>query len=833
MTLFSKPSIIISNHEYQPLLFQFKNAHPDYDLKVLTKEEIFNHLAFSYKKDPIPFLISLGYSYSKAKRYVDILRKANDFSKNETLTSLFNRLKEQGYVSFDQYGVLMFSNKDVLVLEMDEDIEIKNVLTKNNIVFSNVHISDLGIKENEFDHEGNDKIIGPLVKQFDSKYQQFFYIYSDIRNRILKDPTLKDKIHLLVEPGDQFFEKIIGEILGIKNLLINRTCLISNNDVANKLGKIFVAKKFEFTEQEKENIYLKAMSDVVEKYGLNKLEFDFAFSNLNEILSATRYNDYTASKGISSGDNFYIMPDKLIYVTNFKFDSFYKEYSDDNVFDDETLLGIGINPSYVKTLLDRRLKFNYIKYNNVALFSYSSRHLTDSIYNSQFISDKSLGWENNIVHQTLNDSGVYTEEASKIYLCEQFDKAFDTSIEEEINSYNHDFKPFDVSKDFKKDTYSITDIERFYSCPFKYYLSKVLPYDDEDYSARIKGKLAHKIMEKIFDDDFDFEVEFEKGLKMCENSAQRDGYKIDKKTYAWIEVFHHWMKQFSVIFRNNIHNMNYVPLLGNKGTSEVRIPVEVYDDATGESHLFNCQIDRILFTENNGKNYYTILDYKTGAEEFDLSLIFAGQNLQLPLYYKAIETSFDKKDYVGDAIFGGIGIFHNYFRSFNKIVSGEEISQKSIQAASCVQGAFLSSEEYGNSIDRTSFTKKGTPSKGEFVNRNGLLFTDVDCHEPFFEANESGTKMNFTSMTELTTFVINNIIEQIEKNMFVIQPLSLNVTNYDPSRLVCSYCPYRNICFRNGKDMFDVYEFLQRKYLNQAIKLMLDEEEKEEEHLDA
>ena len=134
-SFYPNKNIIIADFDYQSALFLFKNRHPELDIKIISRNDLINKISYSFAKDPIPFLISKGIGYKKAKKYLDILLIA-EADKNEELNKLFNDLNENGYLTKDEYGLYELSNSHVYLFEMEQDIAIQEFLKRNGLAYS-------------------------------------------------------------------------------------------------------------------------------------------------------------------------------------------------------------------------------------------------------------------------------------------------------------------------------------------------------------------------------------------------------------------------------------------------------------------------------------------------------------------------------------------------------------------------------------------------------------------------------------------------------------------------------------------------------------------------
>ena len=139
-------NIIVADFDYQSALFLFKNAHPELDIKIISRNDLINKISYSFLKDPIPFLLNEGIGYKKAKKYLDILLTA-DASKNEELNNLFNKLDKEGYLVKDEYGAYELKDSHIYLFEMEEDTAIMELLKRNNFQYQSLSLEDLDLKQ--------------------------------------------------------------------------------------------------------------------------------------------------------------------------------------------------------------------------------------------------------------------------------------------------------------------------------------------------------------------------------------------------------------------------------------------------------------------------------------------------------------------------------------------------------------------------------------------------------------------------------------------------------------------------------------------------------------
>ena len=258
-SFYPNKNIIIADFDYQSALFLFKNRHPELDIKIISRNDLINKISYSFAKDPIPFLISKGIGYKKAKKYLDILLIA-EADKNEELNKLFNDLNENGYLTKDEYGLYELSNSHVYLFEMEQDHAIQGLLNRNNIEFKPLRLEDLELVK-------NNAYISPNIIYFENKMTQFFYIFSWMRDKARDNNNQKQRV---IVDGDEdlFYVKIMSELFHLPICYVEERPLISVKSVKDKINKIYQSKSFNFNEEELEDQDVKTLKELIEYLSL-------------------------------------------------------------------------------------------------------------------------------------------------------------------------------------------------------------------------------------------------------------------------------------------------------------------------------------------------------------------------------------------------------------------------------------------------------------------------------------------------------------------------------------------------------------------------------------
>ena len=777
----------------------------------MDRDGLISALGYSYNQDPLPLLIKEGIDYSSAKKYMQLLRIA-DVNKNEKLERVFNLLNDNGYLSQDDLGLYELKQYDIYLFEDDEDEEIINLLNKNELSYFLLHIDELDVPANgdySLTFSKNNQYANKEVKIFKNKFAQYLYIFSDIRRYVVDHYKKVNDVQVLIkDDADIYYVRLFSHLFKLPIYASYSINIISLPGIREKINQIYSQKSFIFTEEENNDERLKPLKEIIEHYELNEIkDFDYAYANLLEIVSSMSVNEMIDDKGIVITKRYSINDKAMTYITNFQYGEFYKVYDDKNVLTDEEMKKVGCNPSYNKTKLDRRKKLNYIRYNRIPFLSRVEQHGNDALFDSQFIEDFALDKQGLVVKEKINLEGYYTQEAHAIAVADHFDKQFVLFNVDEYRSYDHSFKG--LSKPYitnDKKMWYVTNLERYISCPYRYYLSNLLPIreQDDDFHIRAVGILIHKVFEHITHRDISFEDAFKEGREEYLKAMKCDGN--NKKEEAYLYALKKWTSLIYEVARDWFEHAN---IIDNPRDSEQAISFSL-KDREGNRYNFKGRIDKIIWSkdEQDNKTYYSIVDFKTGSESFVPDIVFLGQSSQLPIYYYAIENSLNKDGYTGGGTFGGFYIQHNYSISLKRFMANSGAKAyfhpNSIKNYIKLRGLGIGTPSYVRSIDDTGFTKTGIPSSngGTYVNPTGIK--EIDGEDNVTKIKDNDLNYNFLDLVEDAKEALINNIHHILNNDFPIAPSLSKIKDdkeeADTDELVCSNCPYSDICYKSIYD---------------------------------
>ncbi len=778
--------ILITDYCYKRYLLIYK-AKPDnhnFDYKLMSKDEFFSSFFFEYKKDkklpnnPIPLILKgKKYDYSaasKLKRILQVGYYQDEESDSERLKavkkelqSFKSQLESQKAIVKDDLFSYEIKNSEIYLFESDDDFELKEALKRNKIRFKELHFSNL--------EEPKKEPKGPRSLIFSDKTEQFLYIFADIRKQIIKEKKDPSTIAVLLQSeADFYYCDLFSDLFDIKIEKTISTPLSNIPSVKKYLNNAFETKKITIDENEQDED-LTTLYSLIKDFGLvelSKENFDFAFITLQEIVSSHIKKEKENNNGVKILTDILFDPNLLFYMTDYNSDVFYKIFDDNSIYPDDILKELKVNPSYIRSKLDRRKKLNFLLHNSIAFVSRVKLHLSDKIYDSPFVTDKECETWPKAEKASDNIDGLYTKKAASFLTSIRLDE-LKASPNQMLGyrDYNHSASPvslFNPQKEFK-----VTELEAYNSCPFKYLLENKLGLNNfdpksDDFAARF-GSFVHKIMENIFESDFDYDTEFENVKAEC----------LDKKTPRSLkeEVFLEVIKPKMKVFIDHLHEQ-VKPDDIEKIEKEFDLTLSL-SSSSGKEYKLKGRADRIVVTKSDSFKYYTIIDYKTGhPDTFEYKYVCEGGALQLPLYKLAYDEM-EAKEF--DYKFGGVGIQHPYSKKALK--ADIKAEDKQIESFTKLCGLLNETENYQNNFGNKKYLKADFPFKNvnSVAKKSNYTVSDL-----FDDAKQAAIK------------TMNSINEQ----KFDIAPKQFK-NNSEPA---CMYCNYKDVCYHKRSDFDSAYK---------------------------
>ncbi len=377
---------------------------------------------------------------------------------------------------------------------------------------------------------------------------------------------------------------------------------------------------------------------------------------------------------------------------------------------------------------------------------------------------------------------------------------------------------------------SISRLERFANCPFSHFVAYGLkPEERKEYQLKAPdiGKLFHNTLEsfeealrlnnldwrhlerstcdQLVDTVVDKLAEgFEHGLLY---STHRYQYLIKRlkrisRRALWTLTEH--LKRGS--FKPMGHEVKF-------GIGEELPPIVVQLE-DGEELLIEGRIDRVDILEAEDGTYVKIIDYKSGNQDFSLSEVYYGLQLQLIVYLEAILTHRDDSAAVK---LHPAGIF--YFKIDDPMIKNNqpeaedierEINKKLKLKGMAVKDVRII-REMDNKLERYSEVLPVSINKDEQISKQSSVLEEAD----------------FRRVIKHVRILIKEISKEMLKGKVLIEPCKIG------KQTSCQYCRYSAICQFDGVLENNRFKHIAEAKNEEILEKIKAEEAEEDAQLDS
>ena len=323
-------------------------------------------------------------------------------------------------------------------------------------------------------------------------------------------------------------------------------------------------------------------------------------------------------------------------------------------------------------------------------------------------------------------------------------------------------------------------MERYYSCPFAYFLEYVLgakPRKQAALTADQSGNLVHYILEQALrragEGFVDLSEEQVKALAaaIAEEYVQENMPGQARRFSYLVERLKKSAANLLLYIQAEQRQGSFVPVAFEKGigTSAEDVPPVVLTTSGGETVRMVGKIDRVDAFEKNGNTWLRVVDYKTGSKEFLLEDVKNGLNCQMLVYLFTL-TRTGGQQFAAPAPAGVL-----YLMADPAPTRGSrQQAAKGLEYR--VEG--LVADEYAV-IDAMDSERKG-------------LFVP-------FKFDKDGTPKPGPALASLETLgqlqqELDGLVVQMAERLYAGQVAAEPLTHGKRKETNCKYCDYRSVC---------------------------------------
>ena len=329
---------------------------------------------------------------------------------------------------------------------------------------------------------------------------------------------------------------------------------------------------------------------------------------------------------------------------------------------------------------------------------------------------------------------------------------------------------------------TISRLEKMAACPYAHFLLYGLSLrEKETYEVDVRdlGNVYHEVLLKIlteyaskeggFTGLSDEEIDKLAGERIMQEVSEyrgqvmtsgfRNAYKVKQMTGV--------LSQSMKYMRNHLSKGKFVP---------EKFEYKFTDDKG--SHISGI-IDRIDIAKQGDKTYVKIMDYKSGARKFDLSKLYYGVSLQLPIYMAHAVRLLEKKAGKGNMIPAAM----LYFILKNPVVEAASAEGAAMAIAKEMRqtGLFLDGEGVIDLLD------KGFADEGKSDVVHAELKKDGSLSAARSEA------VSTEGMEQILAYAQKKaaeLLKRIDQGDIDIAPFEIGTGDFDS----CQYCRFKGIC---------------------------------------
>lgn len=750
VVLMQKIMICPSEYKKKILLEEEKNDSL-HSMKFYSKKDFFEHYYFSYDWKSVSYLISkYHYPVDVCLTYLNYLYPIHDIEYSSSKLCFLRDLKKE------------LMNENLLTFSPSFHEYLKNT----EIEVASLY--DLERYEEEvlsYKVEVDEVSLSMPVYQFSTMEDEIHFVCVKIRELFQKGIPFS-KIFLCNVSEDSFFslEKMFS-YYQIPIEIPHRDSIYSSQIVQQylKTGEISISSSDPIVK-----LLCDALAEVAELE-----EGDAKREILIEILKNTYLSNPSYEEAVCIKD-IYTYPfssDDYVFVLGFNQDILPTISKDTDYLSDLEKEEIGIYPStYVNVRRKKVLASIFSKISHLVI-SYPLSSPFQQYYPSSMIQD----YDFSIIREDIVDkeySHLYNqlrlgEYLDQFYLYGEKHPSFHTFASKysiPYRQYQSTFGGISRNLYLQQLDYpfklSYTALNTYQECQFHYYLQYVLKLGEfEDTFAATIGSLYHKVL----------------------SLYQTEGFSLDEFWNRYLEEKNLSLKDTVLLVRvrrdletllEELKRQKSFTMFQNEYL-EQKLEVKVRDDIYV---VFVGYLDKIMTYQNVSDTYFAIVDYKTGFIDTHLEPMKYGLHMQLPIYLYLLTYS----KFFENPIFTGI-YYQNILFSYPTWSDKVEKEKKD------------SYQLKGYSTDQLDILSKfdSTYLDSELI--KGLKY---DPTKGFSHYSKIMDDEFYHKILSYTKKEIEDRVEDILQANF-----SINPKIYGKENISCEFCPYKDICFHEDRDL--------------------------------
>lgn len=340
---------------------------------------------------------------------------------------------------------------------------------------------------------------------------------------------------------------------------------------------------------------------------------------------------------------------------------------------------------------------------------------------------------------------------------------------------------------------SVTQFEKFRSCPFAHFASYGLKLQERrEYQFRNMdlGQLLHAVLRAYGEQVRDQyagrwqDVPAERRSELCRELVDTLAPRLQSEILLSRANYRHLKQRIAATASQSVEQLTawaalsefqpayFEQAFGHAGDMAQLSPLPLGD---GYQLSFKGQIDRLDIHQENP--FFLVIDYKTGQAAINLFEVYYGLKLQLLVYVLVAQQLFHQQG--KDRLPAGMlyAFLQNPLIASRKRLSKEEL-QKKIMAELRMPGWVLADAELVDSIEKGLGHLKVRKNKDGSFDDNTKKYHYVR------------TQQEFELLLAYVDYILRDTGREILAGVIKASPYRLR----DKKRTACDYCAYRDLC---------------------------------------
>lgn len=347
-------------------------------------------------------------------------------------------------------------------------------------------------------------------------------------------------------------------------------------------------------------------------------------------------------------------------------------------------------------------------------------------------------------------------------------------------------------------TMSVSKLENFASCPFKYFMESVIkpqPRIIQKVEFYDLGNIYHESVEeftKVLNDVDVMSLDNDKisnlSLSITEKvlndkQAEYTALEANERNKYMKEKIKRLINRAATTIVNQLQRGNFRPkytelIIGNDNKEFSIEPVEIkINDEL--SVYFQGRIDRVDIFNKDDKTYINIIDYKSSLKDIDLSDALQGLQLQLLIYMSAIIKNGDKL-FCSKPEIGGV----YYFVIDDPMIDSDELTDNNVEGEIfnklSLKGYIVENEDIIINMDKDIDSNRKSDIIPVSLNKDGSTS----------KSSKALTDKEFKALLEKIDSVAKQIAKRVLDGNIDIMPYR----KVNGGKTPCIYCDFTSVC---------------------------------------